>query len=313
MSTAQGDLSAPSTCPACGRLPHDSFTLSNGEHLMRCPGCGLGWWKWGAFDPAGFYDQGYFQSAEVARGYSDYQALEPGLRATARARLRRLGRWLASRVDPGTPPSLLDLGCGTGVFLDQARQAGYGVSGVEVSGYAGERARARGLEVTVGAVETWTVPQASFDVITMWDVIEHLRDPVAVVQVAARGLKPGGVLALSTGDIDSWCARLSGRGWHLFNLPEHLFFFSSRSLHLLLEHAGLVSRQSVRETNWVPLRYIAERLAKTLTGRDRRVPLGRLRDWVVPATLGDVIGLYAVRPITPATGPDLGSQGARPR
>jgi len=277
----------------CGRSPRTSFRLSNGERLLRCPGCGLGWWNWGSFDPARFYDHDYFQSPTASRGYSDYGALEPGLRRTARDRLQRIGRWLATHGE--TAPTLRDLGCGTGVFLDEGR-ARFQVSGVEVSAYASQLARARGLDVVQGAVEDDATTPGAYEVITLWDVIEHLRDPVGVVTMAARGLKPGGVLALSTGDLGSWCARLSGASWHLFNLPEHLFFFTPRSLVLILERAGLIVRQTVREVNWVPLRYVVERLTKTFSGRDRMLPLGFLGDRVVPATLGDVLGVYAVRP-----------------
>ena len=292
--TARVTPAAPRSCPACERAPNAAFQLSNGEPLLRCPQCGLGWWSWAAFDPARFYDRDYFQSPGAARGYSDYDALEPGLRRTARDRLRRIRHWLG----PGTGAefALRDLGCGTGVFLEQARQAGYRVSGVEVSDHASGRARARGLDVVTDALETGTITPDTYDVITLWDVIEHLPDPASVTLAAARGLRPGGVLALSTGDLDSWCARLSGPSWHLFNLPEHLFFFTPRSLTRLLGRAGLVVRQTVHEVNWVPLRYVAERLTKTFTGRDRRLPLGFLGDRVVPATLGDVLGVYAVRP-----------------
>ena len=294
---ASAGLSPPSTCPLCGSPPFSSMRLSIGEPLLRCRDCGLGWWNWSSFDPSRFYDRDYFQSASAARGYSDYGALEPGLRRTARGRLRRLDRWNAAGRRT-SPPRLHDLGCGTGVFLDEARRAGYRVSGVEVSAYAAEQARDRDLEVAVGLVETVPIEPASLDVITMWDVIEHLRDPVAAIRDAARGLKPGGVAALSTGDIASWCARLTGQKWHLFNLPEHLYFFTPRSLALLLESAGLVLRQTVREVNWVPLHYVAERLTKTMIGHDRRLPLGVLEGLVVPATLGDVLGVYAVRPST---------------
>src|SRR4029450_5031425 len=87
------------------------------------------------------------------------------------------------------------------------------------------------------------------------------------------------------------CARLSGSHWHLFNLPEHLFFFSPRSLELLLNQAGCAVQSVAREVNWVPVSYLVERLAKPLGGRPPQTPLPA--KWVIPATLLDVIGLYA--------------------
>jgi SAM-dependent methyltransferase len=293
MSTAALGTGAPTTCIACGTAPVTDLTLRNGAPLLRCPDCGLGWWPWPAFDPADFYDQSYFQSDEAAKGYNDYRSLEAGVRRTARARLRRIARLAAS------PGRLFEIGCGTGVFLDEARAAGWQVAGIEVSAYAAAAARDRGLAVQAVGIEALAPPAASaYDCVVLWDVVEHLRDPAGALRAAVRLLKPGGVLALSTGDLGSWCARLSGVRWHLFNLPEHLYFFTRPALARLVDAAGAQVRVMVSEVNWVPLAYLAERLAKSLRGAaparpDR--PRAAWSRWVVPATLFDVVGVYAVR------------------
>jgi len=288
--------SAPARCIACGALPRPRFRLPNGRLLRGCPRCGLSWWDFPEFNPAAFYDQEYFQSAAAARGYDDYGALEPGLRRTARARLRRIER-LRSPFDAGAGDRrrrLLDIGCGTGVFLDEARRAGWEVSGVEVSAYAAAHAAGAGLSVRCASIEAVDLPAGFYDCVTMWDVLEHLRDPKRVLNVATGALREGGVLALSTGDISSLCARLCGPHWHLFNLPEHLFFFTPHSLVRLLRASGCRAVRLVREVNWVPLGYLRERLAKTfgLRRTTGRSPWERL---VLPATLFDVIGVYAKR------------------
>lgn len=297
---------APQRCIVCGLAPRRAFRLRNGADLLRCPRCRLGWWEWPEFEPAAFYDRDYFQSPATARGYSDYAALEDGLRRTARGRLRRIAR-LADRGARGGG-RLLDVGCGTGVFLEQARRADWEVCGVEVSEYAAGQARARGLTVTCASVEAAHWETGTFGCVTLWDVLEHLPDPPGVLRRAAAALVPGGVLALSTGDVTSLCARLSGPHWHLFNLPEHLFFFSPRSLRALLERAGCRVVRVVREVNWVPLAYVLERLSKSL-GRGRPMAGTRRRPWLLPATLLDVLGVYAVRR---ADVPDRGA-AARPR
>ena len=290
---------APSACPACGTAPTSPLTLANGAPLRQCPACKLAWWDWPEFDPSAFYDQNYFQSEQSAKGYDDYASLEPGVRKTARARLTRLAalrkRFASRLLADGRPPRLLEIGCGTGCFLDEAARAGWDADGIEVSEYAAQQAQQRGLSVVCGPIEEIDVPAEEYDCIVLWDVIEHVRDPAQTIRMAAAGLKRGGLLALSTGDITSWCARLSGRRWHLFNLPEHLFFFSPRALELLLANAGCKLVETTREVNWVPLAYLAERLAKPL-GLATTVarPLRGLR-WVVPATLRDVMGVYAVR------------------
>ncbi len=291
-------LAAPRTCPACNRTPRCALRLTNGEWLLQCPRCLLAWWDWPAFEPAALYDESYFRGAGTSKGYDDYAALEPGLRRTARARLRRIARLLG---DPPVGRRLLELGCGTGVFLSEARDAGWEVAGVEVSAYAADQASARGLHVLAQAVEESVLPTCHYDCIALWDVLEHLREPAGVLRTLAGALRPGGVLALSTGDVTSLCARLCGMHWHLFNVPEHLFFYSPRALRTLLHRAGCRVADVTREWLWLPSRYLAERLRKTAG-----LPAGcataavRLADRrglaAVPVTLLDVLGVYAVRP-----------------
>lgn len=280
----------PQICPACNIAPRLSTRLRNGVQLRECPSCRLQWWDFPPFNPAEFYNQDYFQSAADAKGYNDYQALEPGVRRTAVSRLRRI-----ARLRQGIPPGrLIDLGCGTGCFVSEAARAGWRAEGVEVSPYAAEQARAAGLEVRCAAVEGLQLEPGTYDCVTLWDVIEHVRDPREVISQAAGGLRPGGILAVSTGDVRSWCARLSGAAWHLYTLPEHLYFFTRPALRRLIESAGCRLESAVNEVNWVPVTYLAERLGKSLRGRAVALS-GRWAHWVVPATLLDVMGLYARR------------------
>jgi SAM-dependent methyltransferase len=293
-------LTPPSVCPACIRPPRKTLRLRNGADLLQCTRCLLAWWAWPQFDPTAFYDRDYFQSDGAAKGYADYASLEIGVRRTARGRLRRIERLLPRETDRDsyrghTPlPSrrMLEIGCGTGLFLDEAGKAGWNCEGIEVSEYAAQVARDRGLRVTCAPIEELSAPQGTYECVALWDVIEHVRDPAGVLRLAADSVRPGGLLALSTGDVTSLCARLSGSVWHLFNLPEHVFFFSPMSLRLLLERAGCEVARVQREVNWVPVSYLWERLAKPLGLRPpRRFPAG----WLVPATLLDVVGIYAVR------------------
>jgi len=328
---------APRDCPACGTPPRGRYRLRNGARLKQCPRCLLGWWNWPPLDPTAFYDQDYFQSETSSKGYNDYASLEAGVRRTARGRLRRLERLLreairapsasARGLDHSTPSDaatsdsseaaaagsprarawgserkrLLEIGCGTGCFLDEARRAGWECEGVEVSEYAAERARLRGLNVLCRPIEELALPNEAFDAVVLWDVIEHVRDPAGVIGLAGAALRGGGILALSTGDLTSLCARFCGPSWHLFNLPEHLFFFSPRSLELLLTQAGCRVRQITREVNWVPASYVAERLAKPLGLRPPSRLIGA--NWIVPATLFDVVGVYATRALQDNQGP----------
>ena len=304
-----------SQCAACGARAVRSFLLRRGVPLLRCSRCGLGWWNWPPFDPRRFYDRDYFQSADAAKGYDDYRALEAGARATARARLRRMASLCGGRRAAGRR-EMLEVGCGTGCFLCEARAAGWDARGIEVSSYAVARARERGLSVTCAAIEDIELARSAYDGIALWDVIEHLRDPASLLRALGRALRPGGVLALSTGDITSLCARLSGPRWHLFNLPEHLYFFSPQALRRILGAAGLRLGRVVREVNWVPMAYLLERIRKSAaTNRNRSSPHEPVKDehrarirnglidrLVVPATLFDVLGVYALRDFPSRTG-----------
>ena len=306
---------APQRCLLCGIPPRRSFRLSNRAWLHHCPRCRMAWWDWPPFEPTKLYDRDYFQSPDARQGYDRYASLEPGLRRTARGRLRRIER-LRARAGPrrGGRRRLLDIGCGTGAFLAEARHAGWDVHGIEVSDYAAAEARGRGLPVTCAPIEEIRLEAAAFECVTLWDVLEHLRDPLAALHTAAGALGPHGVLALTTGDVTSLCARLSGAGWHLFNLPEHLFFFSPRCLREMLGRVDCRTARVAREVNWVPVAYLLERLRKSARlcaphGRDaratRRRPRGRdaratgqwtgWQSWIVPATLFDVLGVYGVR------------------
>ena len=90
---------------------------------------------------------------------------------------------------------LLDVGCYTGVFVEIAARHGWDAWGVEPSRWAMEQAQARGLHVVHGTLETADLPEATFDVVTMWDVIEHLTDPRGALEQAYRLLRPGGLMA----------------------------------------------------------------------------------------------------------------------
>jgi 2-polyprenyl-3-methyl-5-hydroxy-6-metoxy-1,4-benzoquinol methylase len=282
----------PERCPICDQPPQTPMFLHGSIPLSQCPSCGLAWWEWRPFEPRRLYDRDYFESETAPEGYSNYAALEPGVRRTARARLDRIGAILPRRVS--APPRVWEVGCGTGLFLDEARKRGWETSGVEVSPYAAAVARERGLAVEETAAEE-AVPPTGVDVVAMWDVVEHLRDPFATIARASAALRQGGILALSTGDVRSVAARLSGPRWHLFNLPEHLFFFSRESLRRLLEANGLRIVRAAYESQWVPLSYLRERFVKSVLRRPASPVRGRAWGWTVPATLCDVLGVYAMK------------------
>ena len=181
------------------------------------------------------------------------------------ARRRTLGRSLA-RVHERTAGArgrLLDVGCSAGLFLELARDAGWDVHGIEPSEWLAERARARlgGELISCSSFEQTPLSDATFDVVCLWDVLEHVTDPDQVLAKASRILRPGGILALNVPNLQSRIARLLGPRWPLL-LPEHLFFFSPASLRLLFARHGFTVPSLHLHRVSFGVGYVAHRLAQ---------------------------------------------------
>lgn len=224
-------------CPVCGQAAPVPLFVKDGYTLVRCGGCGC---VYVGEDPASIdfdalYGEAYYTGGSEAV-FADYVGQEAARRAHARRKLAVL-RWLPPRI----PRSgrLLDVGCAAGFFLAEAR-AHYTVQGVELSTWSSAYARERlGLPVVTGTLQQAALPSDHFDVVTLWDVIEHVPDPVPLLAEAARVLKPGGRLVLSTGDWDSAYAQRRRADWHLMTPPWHLTMFGRRTLALAAQRAGL--------------------------------------------------------------------------
>jgi SAM-dependent methyltransferase len=135
---------------------------------------------------------------------------------------------------------------------------------------------------------------ATFDLITLWDVLEHLPDPHAAVTEIHRLLRPGGRLVLTTGDAGSLTARVCGRRWHLYTIPEHLFFYTRDSIERLLAAHSFRIDSMRADSAFYTVDYLIERLRKSVIGRGRRRP-GRPRggSWTVPVNLFDIVTVLA--------------------
>src|SRR5689334_21184182 len=207
---------------------------------------------------------------ELYRDMSDdaYLGEEPGRRATAAHLLDLIGAQVAGG-------RLLDVGCGHGLLLDEARSRGYETVGLELSRSAARHAReALGLDVHEQPVESF-VDLEGFDVVVLADVIEHLDDPVAAVDRCAGLLRPGGVLCVVTPDPSSMTARLAGRRWWGF-VPAHACLLPRATLRELLTARGLVISTDVALVRSFSARRWVSGLAERL-GRVGR-PVDRLAD-----------------------------------
>ena len=143
--------------------------------------------------------------------------------------------------------SLLDVGCATGMFLDLAKKRGWKVSGTELSPYASRHAKnILGMPIFCGELTDSPYHNKSFDVITMWHVLEHVMDPASYLRKAYNLLKPGGLLVVAVPNVNDHIMRIAyrivkGRKMMMFSKDEreiHLFHFSIRTLKALLEETG---------------------------------------------------------------------------
>jgi len=284
-------------CVLCGAsFPPDEHRrwTKDGYAIVRCPSCAL-LFRRDLPDPAELdeiYGLDYFKGD--ATGYLDYVADEDVHRAMARRRLDTLERLVARG-------RLLDVGAAAGFFVAEARARGWDAAGIDVSEPMVAWGRAR-LEAPLerATLADPGVADGSLDALTMWDYIEHSLDPAADLARTHELLRPGGVLALSTGDAATPVARLQGSRWHLLTPRHHNFFFTAATLTELLARSGFEVVSLDHRGSRYPLRYLAHKLGtfapsrrlERLTGRLASSRLGAV---TVPLTLGDIVTVVARR------------------
>lgn len=237
-------------CIACGDIHTRFFMSKNGHDLFKCPGCGLLFvWPLPA-DSSAVYSEDYFSGAKEGFGYADYDADKKPM-------LSAWSKYLDTiESAAGGTGELLDVGAATGSFLKVARERDWRVAGVEISDYAAGRGRKQGLDIHTGTLDGALFAPETFDAITMWDLVEHLPDPALTLRQAWELLRPGGVLAINTPDAGSIPARLLGKKWHLIVPPEHLHYFTGRSLSLLLRNVGFHVLERSRIGKTFTLHYV---------------------------------------------------------
>ncbi len=157
----------------------------------------------------------------------------PGLRHRLEEEFRNLPR-------PNAGARLLDVGFGSGAFLELAQSIGWDVAGVDPDPVSVESAVNRGLEVRHGGIEACADMPGSFDLVTMRHVIEHVHDPYQTLQTIYRVLKPGGFLWISTPNIQSFGHEYYGRNWYHLDPPRHLVLFNWQIMSSTLKKIGFV-------------------------------------------------------------------------
>jgi SAM-dependent methyltransferase len=256
------EMVAAERCPVCGGERFKTAFEQAPYRVLRCLDCGTGVVSPRAADLKAIYAAGSYWRSESPKtlGYGDYRAAEE---LYVRTFLRRLS--FALRAGPKSGRAL-DVGCAAGFCMQALRELGFDVHGVEVSETIARHAIERlGFDtVHIGTLEQAPFDERTFDLITMWDVIEHVADPRALLERAGELLKPDGLLVLETQNIDSPFARALGPRWHHYKHAEHIYHFTPASLRRLLGSAGFAVRVMTPRYGgkYVSLDFIAERAGR---------------------------------------------------
>jgi SAM-dependent methyltransferase len=253
------------------------------ETILRCQSCGFG------------FLESRLSERHLAELYSNldhkvYEAEADGRARTAIQHFKIVRRTVAS----GT---LLDVGCSSGAFLRICSANGFHVTGVEPAKEFAARAQAllkgRG-EVFCATLQDAPLENSIFDVVTLWDVLEHVTEPIDFLRTCGALLKPGGYLFLNVPDLASVQATILGRKWPLL-LPEHLNYFTRQSLKIGVRKAGFEILRFGTRPAFFSIGYVLDRLAQhNIPGMRlgkraaKRLGLDRI---IVPVMLGEIYGV----------------------
>lgn len=251
-----------SDCPICaGPDTSEQFILYDDRYgypgifpLYKCNSCGHGY-----LENAGFTDEqirqlytSYYPRRAMSiddyrphREIRGFAAWLDGARASA-------FRWVPQGV------RVLDIGSGLGQALGYHASRGCEVWGVESDENVLRVAERFGFKVTIGVFDAADFPESYFDVVTLDQVIEHMRDPVHTMAGIRKVLKPGGVAILSTPNVHGWGARVFRQRWINWHAPYHLNFFSRQSMQIAAEQAGLKCRPlgTITQSEWLRYQWI---------------------------------------------------------
>lgn len=277
----------PIPCPVCGsndfRVVHEpwngeadpaklygvSASIQGTQRMVDCRQCGLMYEN--PRYPADVILQGYAASDDGDSGHNSQYGMRVGSFTRA---LKRLRPHL-----PAPGARVLDIGSAGGAFLEAAGRFGYDAWGLEPSAFRARAGRERGLQIEQGTIESHGFAPKSFDMVTLWDVIEHLPDPLDALRRVKALLKPGGILLLNFLDIDTWQARLAGRRfWWI--VAAHLTQFSPSTITEICRRAGFQAFHFRPYWQALEIGYL-ERLATTYY----KNPLLRLAEKLTPGLL----------------------------
>jgi 2-polyprenyl-3-methyl-5-hydroxy-6-metoxy-1,4-benzoquinol methylase len=195
------------------------------QPLVRCRKCSL------------LFVNPRVRAAAILAGYAEGD--DPQYVSQMNARVRTFAGALShiNRLKPAKG-RLLDVGTAAGAFLRAARDDGWEARGIEPNRWLARWGRDEyGVPIQVGSIDDVSTPDGHFDVVTLWDVIEHTPDPLHVLRRTRQLLKDDGLLVVNFPDIGSWIARAMGRSWPFLS-SVHLYYFTRDTMRATLQTAG---------------------------------------------------------------------------
>jgi len=232
------DLLTTRACPTCGGNAEKQELAKDHMSVVRCGVCDLVY-----VNPT--FDEGHYQSVYAS---AEYQEIVRELGISSHD--YRVGRFGAERVGimeqqlrprDRQPVRYLDVGCSTGFVVEAARDRGWSATGIDLNPSAVEFGRCRGLDLRTVALEEAGFAAASFDAISLFDVLEHLLAPVRTLRACLDLLVPGGIVFLYVPNYDSASRLLMGSDAHFIWPTHHLNYYTPATLRDFLSRNGLTT------------------------------------------------------------------------
>jgi 2-polyprenyl-3-methyl-5-hydroxy-6-metoxy-1,4-benzoquinol methylase len=227
------DLLRPRSCPTCGSVEARPELDKDHMRLVRCGPCDLVY-----VSPT--FDESHYQEVYASQEYQDI-VRDLGIKSHD-YRVERFGKErveLMARHLAVPRPRYLDVGCSTGFVVEAARDAGWDAVGIDLNPSAVEFGRDRGLDLQTVALENGGFDDASFDAVSLFDVLEHLIAPAETLRACARLLRPGGIVFMYVPNYDSASRLLMGKAAHFIWPTHHLNYYTPSTVQDLLAREGL--------------------------------------------------------------------------
>lgn len=222
-------------CPVCkSKQIEIKFNLTEERQILSCLFCGVEFLfpQLNDDELKKLYSENYYQSWGI-QGEQENESAKQMKIATFRLRLNRIKKHIAKG-------KILDVGCATGYFLEAAKEEGFTPYGVEFSEYSSAIAQKKigKKNIFFGTLEESNFSEKMFDVITMFDLIEHVRVPEQTLTKAAQLLSNNGIIAIMTPDTKTFSNNIMGKRWTHYKL-EHFFYFSQSAIHYVANQCNL--------------------------------------------------------------------------